>query len=157
MCSTTISTKSSTIFITPAATVTISPIRGRSAVTISDWNIYCRMKKGNASRRMRPYSTHKSSIAWSAPRNSDTCGRNAIPAAPNTIPTAAPAATNSENTRCARSFCPSPSILATSALPPVPSIYPTTPSTIRNGKIRFTAAKAVLPTKFDTNIPSTML
>ena len=52
---------------------------------------------------------------------------------------------------------PSPKVLATSALPPVPTIMPTEAKIITAGKIRFTAARAVLPAKLDTKNPSTMV
>ena len=42
------------------------------------------------------------------------------------------------------------------ALPPVPSMKPTEPTSIGTGMMRLTAAKAVLPTKFETHRPSTM-
>ena len=53
------------------------------------------------------------------------------------------------------SFLPSPSVFDTMALPPVPIINPTEPSIITTGIIRLTAANASLPTKLDTNTPST--
>ena len=50
----------------------------------------------------------------------------------------------------ALSSSPSPIVLATSALPPVPSIKPRDPIIMITGYIIFTAARAVLPIKFDT-------
>ena len=55
----------------------------------------------------------------------------------------------------ARRLSPSPMVLATSALPPVPNMKPIPPNTMMKGITRFTAAKGVLPTKLDTNSPST--
>lgn len=51
----------------------------------------------------------------------------------------------------------SPSVFATIALPPVPIIKPRALNPIINGSMRFMAASAVLPTKLDTNNPSTTL
>ena len=59
--------------------------------------------------------------------------------------------------RLAFTGLPSPSVLATSAEPPVPSMNPTAPSTISRGIIRLMAANGVLPTKLDTKMPSTTL
>ncbi len=55
----------------------------------------------------------------------------------------------------ARRLSPSPMVLATSALPPVPNMKPMPPKIMMKGITRFTAAKDVLPTKLDTNSPST--
>ncbi len=52
-------------------------------------------------------------------------------------------------------FAAGSQVYATSALPPVPSMKPTAPNTMRNGIMRFTAAKASEPTKLDTKTPST--
>ena len=41
---------------------------------------------------------------------------------------------------------PSPKVKATKALPPAPNINPIAEKSITNGKIRFNAAKGVLPT-----------
>ena len=60
-------------------------------------------------------------------------------------PTAKAKPTSSEKWRRARGRSPSPKVLATSALPPVPIIMPTEASIMTAGKIRFTAASAVLP------------
>ena len=51
---------------------------------------------------------------------------------------------------------PSPSVMPTMAEPPVPSMKPMVPISIGSGMMRLTAAKAVLPTKFETHRPSTM-
>ena len=60
-----------------------------------------------------------------------------------------------EKSRFARTGSPSPSVLAISALPPAPNIKPTAPSTMSTGRMKFTAAKALLPTKLETKKPST--
>ncbi len=52
---------------------------------------------------------------------------------------------SSEKWRRARGRSPSPKVLATRALPPVPIIMPTEARIMTAGKIRFTAASAVLP------------
>ena len=57
----------------------------------------------------------------------------------------------------ARSRSPSPIVLATSADPPVPTIRPSAPMSMIAGQMTLSAAKAVVPTKFDTNSPSTTL
>ena len=54
------------------------------------------------------------------------------------------------------SSSPSPRVMPTMALPPVPSIKPTVPMSMGSGMIRLTAAKAVLPTKLETHRPSTI-
>ena len=55
----------------------------------------------------------------------------------------------------ALSFLPSPNVLATIALPPVPIINPTVTMPIKKGIIKLIAAKCVFPTKLETNKPST--
>ena len=80
---------------------------------------------------------------------------NIIPRSPNTIPHIAENATINENMWLAFSFFPSPSHIAISAPPPVPNINPTQPRIISTGIIRLTAANEVLPTKLETNKPST--
>ena len=59
------------------------------------------------------------------------------------------------NARLALAGSPAPRILDTRAVPPVPSMKPMPPRIITKGITRFTEAKAVLPTKLDTNRPST--
>jgi hypothetical protein len=61
----------------------------------------------------------------------------------------------SENIFRAFSSCPSPKVLAISALHPVPNINPNVPTTIRKSIIKLTAAKGILPTKLDMKKPST--
>ena len=63
----------------------------------------------------------------------------------STEPTTKAKMTSNEKWRRARDRSPSPKVLATSALPPVPIIMPTEASIIPAGKIKFTAASAVLP------------
>ena len=63
----------------------------------------------------------------------------------STEPTTKAKMTSSEKWRRARGRSPSPKVLATRALPPVPIIMPTEARIITAGKIRFTAASAVLP------------
>ena len=62
---------------------------------------------------------------------------------------------NSENSLWALSLSPAPMVMAMRALPPVPNMKPTVPRIIRKGMMKFTAAKGVFPTKFDTKKPST--
>ena len=47
--------------------------------------------------------------------------------------------------------------METRADPPVPSISPSDPTSITAGQMMFSAAKADVPTKLDTNSPSTTL
>ena len=63
--------------------------------------------------------------------------------------------TNREKYRLPFSRSPSPKVLATMAVPPVPNISPTVDRIIRNGMMRFRAAKGVFPAKLDTKNPST--
>ncbi len=104
---------------------------------------------------IRPYSTHWSSMAPSAPRMAATGRINTIPSSAMTMPLIMDTYTNRENSRFALSLSPAPIVMAMMALPPVPNINPTAPNIIRNGMIKFTAAKGVFPTKFDTKNPST--
>ena len=55
----------------------------------------------------------------------------------------------------ARFELPSPKVFATSAVPPVPNIMPAVERIIKNGMMRLTAAKGVLPAKLETKNPST--
>ena len=55
-----------------------------------------------------------------------------------------------EKYRLALSLSRKPKVFATMALPPVPNMKPTVAIIIRNGKIRFSAAKGVFPAKFET-------
>lgn len=80
---------------------------------------------------------------------------NITPSAESTAPSISVKYIIMENSFSARSPSPSPSVLATSAVPPVPTMKPIPPSTITNGMIRFTAANAVFPTKLETKNPST--
>ena len=72
-------------------------------------------------------------------------------------PPAASTMTSMEKILFAFLGLPSPSVLAMSALPPVPIIKPTAASAMMTGKMRFSAANEFLPTKFETKKPSTML
>ncbi len=78
-----------------------------------------------------------------------------MPTAATATPIARVTTISMENSALALSRLPSPSVLATSALPPVPIMKPSAPKAIRNGMIRLIAAKGVLPTKLDTKRPST--
>ncbi len=76
------------------------------------------------------------------------------PPTASTLPSTKAKMMSSEKWRRARALSPSPRVLATSALPPVPIIMPKEASIITGGRMRFTAARAVLP---DTKKPSTMV
>ena len=65
--------------------------------------------------------------------------------------------TNNENISFAFLFSPLPRVIATKALPPVPTIKPADDSIIRTGITIFTAANAVEPAKLDTKKPSMII
>ena len=71
---------------------------------------------------------------------------NAMPSAVNTRPTTTTKPIIIVKMRLAFSLWPQPSSLATSALPPVPSMKPVPLSTMMNGMMKFSAANGVLPT-----------
>ena len=52
---------------------------------------------------------------------------------------------------------PSPSVFATMALPPDPSIKPKAAKIMATGKMMLTADRASSPTRLETNSPSTTL
>ena len=102
-----------------------------------------------------PYITQSVMISPSAPSHIAT-GRMIKQAMSEIMaPTMAVPATIIVKYSLALSFFFSPRVIATSALPPVPNMKPTPPNIIRNGIIRLMAAKASLPTKLETNRPST--
>ena len=74
-----------------------------------------------------------------------------------TTPSPATHQMNMEKYREASSGLPSPSVRATMALPPVPSMKPKAPTIIVTGKAMFTAERARSPTRLETNSPSTTL
>ena len=57
----------------------------------------------------------------------------------------------------ARRSSPCPIVIDTKAEPPVPIIKPNAPMIMTAGQMTFSAAKAVVPTKLETNNPSTTL
>ena len=57
----------------------------------------------------------------------------------------------------ARRSSPCPIVIDTKAEPPVPIINPNAPMIMTAGQMTFSAAKAVVPTKLETNNPSTTL
>lgn len=146
---------SSTMLVTPAATVTFRPSLGFSAAMKKLWNTFCSIKANVKPVTMRPYSTQSAIMASVAPRKRATGPMNAMPMPDSTTPSANVNSTIMENVRLAFSGSPSPRILDTSAVPPVPIMKPMPPRIMTNGITRFTEAKAVLPTKLDTNSPST--
>ena len=92
-----------------------------------------------------PYSMQSSSIAGVALRSSETGRMSATPATDRTAPNTTVKPTIIEKVRFASSGLPSPSCLATSAVPPVPIMKPMPPNIIMNGMTRLIAAKAVFP------------
>ena len=108
-------------------------------------------------KEIRPYKVQFLSSSPCAPSMRAIAGVKMIPSSDKIRPPMAVAYTRREKYSMAfSSFC-SPSVLATMALPPVPIIKPNAEIPIINGMIRLIAAKAVLPTKLDTNNPSTTL
>lgn len=79
----------------------------------------------------------------------------AIPTADSTRPSSRVNSTIMEKVCCASSSLPSPSSLETRAVPPVPIMKPMPPRIMTKGMTRLMAAKGVLPTKLETNRPST--
>ena len=115
------------------------------------------MKKVLATIKTLPYKTQSSMMVSLAP-NKFAKGRIHInPMIDKRIPTPIVTMINIEKYRFACSCFFSPKVLEINALPPVPIINPNEPSAIRRGIMRLTAAKAFLPTIFDTKNPSTML
>ena len=75
----------------------------------------------------------------------------------STTPSVNAVYTKSENRLLAFSCLPSPKNFATSALPPVPNIYPNVLNMMRNGNMKLSPAKGVVPAKLDTKTPSTIV
>ena len=145
---------SRSIFVQPAMTVTKSPSFGFSAVEKRHWNSYCKTKNGSAERMIRPYRMQSSSNCPSAFKRIAIGRRKIIPKMASTSPAKAETQTFIEKiSRACFSFF-SPSVIATSAAPPVPNIKPTQPRIISTGMMKLTAAKGVLPAKLDTKKPS---
>ena len=107
--------------------------------------------------RIREYNTQSASRSPFAPSASAICGANAYPISPRTTDTASVTYTIREKYSFASSFFPSPRVMDTTALPPVPAMNPMVPTPISTGITRFSAAKGVFPTKLDTKNPSTIL
>ena len=148
-------TASKTILVTPVVTVVHNPSCGFSAATKKLWNINCSTVNGSAAKIMRAYTTQFSNSSPSAP-SAVAMGRiNTMPRMPKMTPNAIAVYTCNEKIRLAFSLSPSPKVLATSALPPVPKINPMVERIIRNGIMRLTAANGVFPAKLDTKYPST--
>ena len=108
-----------------------------------------------ASSSTFPYSTQSSKIAPSAPKSIAILRIKISPTPVSTSPVTITNAMSIEKYSLARSFFPWPSVMDTSALPPVPIIKPTDPNIMSTGIMRLTAANESLPTQFDTKIPST--
>ena len=154
--STTISRKSSTMFVIPAISVIQNPRRGFSAVTNRIWNMYCSMKHGTVNIPMIPYTMQEWIICCSTPSRPIIGLKTKMPIMPIRIPKPAQVYTKNENSPFASSgFC-SPSVFPIMAEPPVPTISPNTPRTANIGNVIFTDAKATLPTKLEINNPSTI-
>ena len=81
---------------------------------------------------------------------------NAAPMQANIRPKTHAAITKSVNWAFANWLRPDPRVAPTTALPPVPIIVPAAARIMMNGMMMFTAAKAVVPAKFETNKPSIM-
>ena len=143
---TAINKKSRIILVTPASTITVNPNLGLSAVTKKHWNTFCSINAGMDKKIILPYKMQLSSNSPVAPSAMLTCFVNKIPIIANKIPPTSVTYTISEKYSLAFFFFPSPSVLATIALPPVPIINPCADNAIINGIIRFNPANAVFPT-----------
>ena len=117
----------------PATTMTQSPTLGLPAAVNRLWKVSCNMKKGSENARMLPYTTHSSSSDPSAPNAPATDPTATNTTTPHAMPTMSVAYTISENSPRARLSSPSPIVLATSAVPPVPNMYPSAPSIMNSG------------------------
>ena len=104
------------------------------------------MKNGMEIKQILPYSMQLSSSSPEAPRKLATLGTNKAPSNEKITPNIAVTYTSMEKYSFASSFLPSPRVLPTSALPPVPIIKPSAEIAIRRGRIRLMEARAVLPT-----------
>ena len=150
-------TKSSTMLVRPAATVKKRPSLGFSAVMKKLWNKNCSINAVWNTVMMVPYKMQSSSSSAMAPSRT-AAGRSTSRATTVKItPSTAVAQTSMENSSLARFLLPVPSVIATRALPPVPSIKPMQPNACKNGIMRLTAANACLPAKLETKNPSTTL
>ena len=121
---------------------------GFSATTRKLWNAFCKNKPVSIKNTVLPYVTQSFAILPLAPSKTAIGPVNITPDTTHRY-------TSIEKYSLAFSFLPSPSVFDTMALPPVPIINPTEPSIIIIGIIRLTAAKASLPTQFETKTPST--
>lgn len=106
-------------------------------------------------RLIRAYRTQYGRSSSVAPRKSATLVTRRFPTIVKTKPTAMTVYIIREKISFARFLLPVPSVTATSALPPEPSIKPTAEKIMIYGMIRLRAAKGVAPTKLDTKKPST--
>ena len=102
-----------------------------------------------------PYITQSSSIAGVAPSICAIGLINMIPMTVVIIPHITVKYTSIVKYCDALFLSPSPSVLATSALPPAPIIKPKPPRIIMNGITRLIAANDTFPAKLDTKKPST--
>ena len=147
--------KSKNILVNPASSETTSPSFGFSATTRKLWKAFCRNNAVSITSSVLPYITQSSAILPLAPSTTAIGRINIIPITDSATPDTMQRYISIEKYSLAFSFLPSPSVFDTMALPPVPIINPTEPSIITTGIIRLTAANASLPTKLDTNTPST--
>ena len=88
---------SSTMLVTPAATVTFRPSLGFSAAMKKLWNTFCSIKANVKPVTMRPYSTQSAIMASVAPRKRATGPMNAMPMPDSTTPSANVNSTIMEN------------------------------------------------------------
>ena len=84
-------------------------------------------------------------MASVAPNRRDTGRMKITPTTESATPSSSVTSTIMEKYRLASFFSPSPSTLATRAVPPVPIMKPMPPSTMIKGITRLMAAKAVFP------------
>ena len=95
---------------------------------------------------IRPYTRQSSIITSVAPSSRTISGRNTMPSTVAEMPQITVNSTIMEKYRLARSWSPSPRVIAVSALPPVPSINPMPPTIMRKGITRLMDAKGIFPT-----------
>ena len=131
--STPTSRKSSTMLVRPASTVKARPSFGFSEVMKKLWKKNCIIKAVWNTSRMRPYIRQFGSSSGVAPSNWAAGSSRNQPMMVETMPITIVEAASIENRLSACFLSPVPSVMATSALPPVPTMKPRQPNACRNG------------------------
>ena len=107
---------------------------------------FCSIKAGIDRKVSLAYNTLLDNSSPLAPKREATWGARKIPSKESRMPPRKVTYTRREKYSFAFSGSPSPSVLATRALPPVPIMKPRADTPMIRGMIRFTEAKAVFPT-----------